>query len=132
VVAVRAEAGAVQASIRLRGRQKRIDVDAGWLVNCTGPTPSNNAEANPVIASLLVHGWLKVDDLALGVETDFDGAAIAAYGTRTPDMFVVGTLRKASLWESIAAPELREQAAATAERILALLAQSALPRSASA
>jgi hypothetical protein len=35
---------------------------------------------------------------------------------------VVGTLRKPDLWESTAVPELRQQAAAAAEAILALAA----------
>jgi uncharacterized NAD(P)/FAD-binding protein YdhS/predicted metal-dependent enzyme (double-stranded beta helix superfamily) len=124
VVAVQAEGGALRASVRLRGSRRRLELEAGWLINCTGPTPSNNAEANPVIASLLVHDKLRVDQLALGVETAPDGAAIAGDGKRTQDMFVVGTLRKASLWESIAAPELREQASAAAEGIVRLLAEA--------
>jgi uncharacterized NAD(P)/FAD-binding protein YdhS/predicted metal-dependent enzyme (double-stranded beta helix superfamily) len=130
VTSVQAEGDAVRANVSLRGSKQVIDVDAGWVVNCTGPTPSNNAEANPVISSLLVHGQLRVDELALGVETYPDGTAIAADGTRTPDMFVVGTLRKAALWESIAAPELREQASVTAERIVDRLAVASEPQTA--
>ncbi|MGO9392862.1 FAD/NAD(P)-binding protein [Rhodoblastus sp.] len=124
VVAVHADGGDLRASVRLHGSRRRLELEAGWLINCTGPTPSNNAEANPVIASLLVHDRLRVDELALGVETAPDGAAIAGDGKRVQDMFVVGTLRKASLWESIAAPELREQASAAAEGIVRLLAEA--------
>ncbi|QGM47443.1 FAD/NAD(P)-binding protein [Methylocystis heyeri] len=130
VTSIQAEGDAVRAKVSLRGSKQVIDIDAGWVVNCTGPTPSNNAEANPVMSSLLLHGRLRVDQLALGVETCPDGAAIAADGTRTPDMFVVGTLRKATLWESIAAPELREQASMTAEQIVDRLAMASEPQTA--
>jgi uncharacterized NAD(P)/FAD-binding protein YdhS len=37
------------------------------------------------------------------------------------DLFVAGTLRKPSFWESTAIPELRSQAAAVAERVSDLL-----------
>ncbi len=124
VVAVHADGCDLRASVRLRGSRRRLELEAGWLINCTGPTPSNNAEANPVIASLLVQDRLRVDELALGVETAPDGATITGDGKRMQDMFVVGTLRKASLWESIAAPELREQASMAAAGIVRLLAEA--------
>jgi uncharacterized NAD(P)/FAD-binding protein YdhS len=45
-----------------------------------------------------------------------------------PDLFVIGTLRKPSVWESTAVPELRNQAAAVAECVLAhLIERPVLP-----
>jgi uncharacterized NAD(P)/FAD-binding protein YdhS len=96
---------------------------AGWVINCTGPAASNSAESNPAIGSLLVHGWVRPDDLALGLETTADGRAIDANGQTAADLFVVGTLRKPALWESTAVPELRNQAAAVAEQIVGQLSQ---------
>lgn len=63
-------------------------------------------------------GWLVcLYELALGVETTAAGNAIAAERREIPDLFVVGTLRKPSFWESTTVPELREQAATVAERV---------------
>ena len=118
VLEVRAGAAGLEVEVRPRGNSTTYRLAAGWLVNCTGPTPSNRPEANPVIGALLVNGELRVDELALGVETAPDGTALTAGGASAPGLIVVGTLRKAGLWESIAVPELRQQAARAAERIV--------------
>jgi uncharacterized NAD(P)/FAD-binding protein YdhS/predicted metal-dependent enzyme (double-stranded beta helix superfamily) len=109
-----------QVCVRVRARKSRnpVEITAGWVVNCTGPLPSNRPESNPAIGSLMVRGQLSLDALALGVETGEHGNAIAANGSEVPDIFVVGTLRKPALWESTAVPELRQQAAEAAERLL--------------
>ena len=102
-----------------------LELPAKWVVNCTGPAVANSAESNPVIGSLLIHGWLRPDELGLGIETDVGGSAIDANGHSAPDLFVVGTLRKPALWESTAVPELRNQAAAVADLVLKHLATCA-------
>ncbi|MGL4422661.1 MAG: FAD/NAD(P)-binding protein, partial [Gemmataceae bacterium] len=89
-----------------------------WVINCTGPAPSNSPEANPVVGSLLVHGWLARDPLSLGIITTPEGGARSADGALVPDLFIVGTLRKPGLWESTAVPELRQQAALVATQLV--------------
>ena len=109
--------------VRQRGSDRLLESDASWVINCTGPLPSNSVESNPVIGSLLVSGVLRPDELSLGIETTLNGNAIAADGREVADLFLVGTLRKSTDWESTAVPELRSQAAAAAEGVLGLLAQ---------
>jgi uncharacterized NAD(P)/FAD-binding protein YdhS len=120
-----AEGAGVQLAVRERGRSGSTDLQAAWVINCTGPVASNSAESNPVIGSLLVAGWLRPDELGLGIETTPGGSTIAADGRAVPDLFVVGTLRKPAFWESTAVPELRDQAAAVAQGVLRWLAQRA-------
>jgi uncharacterized NAD(P)/FAD-binding protein YdhS/predicted metal-dependent enzyme (double-stranded beta helix superfamily) len=108
----------VRLTVRDRGADTVKTFDAGWVVNCTGPVPSNCAESNPAIGSLLVHDCLKHDELSLGLETTGDGKAVDAAGRESPDLFVVGTLRKPASWESTAVPELRQQAADVSEHVL--------------
>ena len=108
--------------MRQRGSDRLLESDASWVINCTGPLPSNSVESNPVIGSLLVSGVLRPDELSLGIETTPNGNAIAADGREVADLFLVGTLRKSTDWESTAVPELRNQAAAAAEGVLGLLA----------
>lgn len=105
-----------------RGQADGVNLVADWVVNCTGPMPSNSVESNPAIGSLMLHGWLRRDRLSLGLDTAEAGEAVAAAGETVPDLFVVGTLRKPQFWESTAVPELRQQAEATAARIIGLLA----------
>lgn len=92
--------------------------DAAWVVNCSGPTPSSAAHADPAVQSLCLAGLARVDALGLGLDTDDSGRALAASGEPVPELWVVGTLRKAQLWESTAVPELRAQAASAARAVL--------------
>jgi uncharacterized NAD(P)/FAD-binding protein YdhS len=108
----------VRLVVRARGSERALEADAAWVINCTGPMPSNSAESNPVVGSLLVNGWLLSDELSLGIETSALGHARDADGRDVADLFVVGTLRKPATWESTAVPELRVQAATVAERVL--------------
>ena len=109
--------------VRPRGSDQALEWDMRWVINCTGPVPSNSVESNPVVGSLLVSGFLRPDALHLGMESTHEGNAISADGREVPDLFLVGTLRKSMDWESTAVPELRVQAAAVAEKVLAHLAR---------
>jgi uncharacterized NAD(P)/FAD-binding protein YdhS len=115
VASTQADDAGVRLYVRERGNERLLEIQAGWLLNCTGPAASNSAESNPAIGSLLLHGWVRPDELALGLDTTLNGNAIHASGEVANDLFVVGTLRKPSLWESTAVPELRNQAAAVAD-----------------
>jgi uncharacterized NAD(P)/FAD-binding protein YdhS/predicted metal-dependent enzyme (double-stranded beta helix superfamily) len=118
VVSVQADAEAVRLVLSERATERLVEINAAWIINCTGPAPSNSAAANPAIGSLLVDRWLHPDELGLGIETTPMGSAIDATGREVPDLFVVGTLRKPATWESTAVPELRHQSAVVAELTL--------------
>jgi uncharacterized NAD(P)/FAD-binding protein YdhS len=123
VESAKVEGDNVRLVLRERPTNRAIETEADWVVNCTGPMPSNSVESNPVIGSLIVHGLLQADELALGVATSASGNAIAADGHQVEDLFVVGTLRKPMSWESTAVPELRAQAADVASHVLGLISQ---------
>lgn len=121
VISAQSDGNEVRLVIAERGSNRLIEIDAAWVVNCTGPAPSNSPAANPAIGSLLVDGHVRPDDLRLGIETMDNGNPISRDGQVVPDLFVVGTLRKPFYWESTAVPELRAQAAAVAEQVLGLV-----------
>jgi uncharacterized NAD(P)/FAD-binding protein YdhS len=123
VESAQAEDEIVRLVVRPRGSDRLIESETSWVINCTGPLPSNSVESNPVIGSLLVSGMLRPDELALGIETTINGNAIAQDGNEVDDLFLVGTLRKSTDWESTAVPELRKQASAAAEAVINLLSQ---------
>jgi uncharacterized NAD(P)/FAD-binding protein YdhS len=108
----------VELIVEPRGSHHQRAIAADWVVNCTGPLPSNTSSGNPSVGSLLVDGWLKPDPLGLGVETTAEGLALNHLGVPIPELLVIGTLRKASEWESTAVPELRAQAAEIAKLII--------------
>lgn len=123
VVSAQSDGDEVRLAVAERGSNRLLEIDAAWVVNCTGPAPSNSAAANPAIGSLLVDRWLRPDELSLGLETTATGNAVSEEGSEVPDLFVVGTLRKPLFWESTAVPELRVQAQVVAERALRLVAR---------
>lgn len=124
IVSVQADADAVRLVVSERGTERLVEVNAAWVINCTGPAPSNSAASNPAIGSLLVDRWLRPDELGLGIETTPVGNAIDGMGREVLDLFVVGTLRKPATWESTAVPELRHQAATVADYALKEMAPS--------
>jgi uncharacterized NAD(P)/FAD-binding protein YdhS len=121
IESARAEDDVVKLAMRRRGCERPVECETSWVINCTGPVPSNSVESNPVIGSLLLSGVLRPDELSLGIDTTPEGQAIDADGRAVPDLLLVGTLRKSGDWESTAVPELRAQAAAAADKVLGLL-----------
>ncbi len=118
VTSVVAEAESVQVSLFERDRQQTRELTTGWIINCTGPRPSNTVPDNPAIGSLLSAGWLSQDALAIGLEVAPSGQVIDHQGNAVSNLMTLGTLRKPQLWESTAVPELRHQAADVARVLL--------------
>jgi uncharacterized NAD(P)/FAD-binding protein YdhS len=122
VESVTADGEKLHLAVRGRTAGAKSELNCDWIVNATGPSPSNSAAANPAVGSLLIQGLLSVDELRLGVQTTPDGRAIDSNRQPISDLFVVGTLRKPDLWESTAVPELRTQAANAAAKLIEVLA----------
>lgn len=105
----------VEVTVQRRASDVIETIRVDWVVNCTGPGAGALA-IPPALAALIAAGHLEPDPHGLGVRTDADGCALAA-GLSLGNLAVVGTLRKADLWESTAVPELRLQAASAARAI---------------
>lgn len=90
----------------------------GWVVNCTGPTRDLSACADPLPAALIDSGQARPDELGLGLATDLDGRVMDRLGIPSGTIWTLGSARRGRLWESTAVPELREQAAALAARLV--------------
>ena len=91
------------------------------MINCTGPAKDYARLNQPLIVSLRRSGWLVPDALRLGIETDIDGRLLAVDGNPTPGLFAIGPLRIPALWESIAIPEIRLQAAALIKLLISTI-----------
>lgn len=125
IVGAKADETGLTLTLSQRGRSPLIHRRASWIINCTGPSPDPRTWGNPLLSDLLSRGLLQVDSLPLGVPTDQFGRPIRADGEPAPSLFVLGALRRADLWESIAVPELREQAASVADCLITLDAAAA-------
>jgi len=113
-----ADADGVDVTLRCRGGSATRSLRVAWVVNCTGPGVHDRRSTHPILRPLLEAGTLSADALGLGLCTDDKGRALTSGGETHPDLLVAGTLRKSTLWESTAVPELREQARVAAELAL--------------
>lgn len=72
---------------------------------------------SPLLASLLHEGTARMDPLGIGLDIADDGFVIRADGTPSPCLSAIGPVSRAAFWEVTAIPDIRNQAAALAERI---------------
>ncbi|WP_240529784.1 FAD/NAD(P)-binding protein [Streptomyces mangrovisoli] len=95
------------------GRTLRV----GWVVDCTGP---GGRADDPLWRSLFASGAAVPGPLGLGVATR-DGRLQGRDDRAELPLFTLGSARRGELWETTAVPEIRVQAAALAEELLAPL-----------
>jgi uncharacterized NAD(P)/FAD-binding protein YdhS len=101
--------------LTLRGLDGHLTrVTAVAVVNCTGPTTDIDRYPGGFGRRLVQRGLVRRDRLGLGIDTVGDGLVVDATGETDPRFAAVGALRRGSLYESTAVPELRAQAAAVA------------------
>jgi uncharacterized NAD(P)/FAD-binding protein YdhS len=121
----------------LAGRLERVDEDdtgltisalrrdtgeiASWrvayAVNCTGPGVSVVGAGSRLLDDLCAQGLARPHPLGLGLDTGANGALRQADGRLSTQLFTLGWMRRGQLWESVAIPEIRAQAAALARDI---------------
>ena len=113
----------VGACVQLSARTatgRVLQLDAHQVINATGVEMRVQAMRNPLLQQLLGMGYAVVGPHGIGVDTDDAGCLLDADGRADPHIHVVGSLRIGRLWESLAIPELREQAQAAALALLTL------------
>jgi uncharacterized NAD(P)/FAD-binding protein YdhS len=121
VLALREERGRVVVTLHPRGADRRVEIEVGTVVNCTGPAGDTRRLRDPLIAQLIASGLVHPDALGLGVETTRDGALIDRHGRASTTLYYVGPFSKARDWEATAVPELRRYAERLAIHLIATL-----------
>jgi uncharacterized NAD(P)/FAD-binding protein YdhS len=110
--------GGVEARFRERAGHEDTVVRVDRVINCTGPECDYRRMRHPLVASLLGQGLVRPDDLALGLDTASNGALLDAEGHPSKILYTLGPLRKGTLWETTAVPEIRVQAEELASALL--------------
>jgi uncharacterized NAD(P)/FAD-binding protein YdhS len=121
MIAATADADGIDVTFSRRGLSAPRTARVSWVVNCTGPGAHNRHGTHPFLRPLLDAGTICNDELGLGLLTDESGRAIGVSKDARRDLLVAGTLRKATLWESTAVAELRQQAQTIAHTALEAL-----------
>ncbi|MEH1770575.1 MAG: FAD/NAD(P)-binding protein [Nostoc sp.] len=109
---------AVAVTVRQRQTQGNQVLQVSRVVNCTGVQANYQRSPQSLIANLRTQGLIRPNDIGLGLDTAADGAVLDAQGKRSSLFYTLGTPRKGNLWETIAIPELREQAQVLAATVL--------------
>lgn len=91
-------------------------ITAAVVVNCTGAASNLRTRPDPLVQNLRAAGILRPDPLDLGADTTEDARVCVDL-----PIWAIGPLRRGTLWESTAVPEIRCQAADLASTVLAAL-----------
>src|ERR1700733_4225161 len=109
ITAYSEDVGGVEVTYRAResGQLERLRVDR--VINCTGPENDCRKANDPWLTNLMRRKLARPDRLFLGLDVSPDGALIDGCGNVSDLLYAIGPVRKGSLWETIAVPELRVQ-----------------------
>ncbi|BAQ59856.1 hydroxyacylglutathione hydrolase [Geminocystis sp. NIES-3708] len=108
----------LSVTIRPRHQSEESFLVVDRIINCTGIPADYRKTSHPLITDLIAQGLILPSDLGLGIHTASNGAVISADGQVSSLIYTIGTPRKGDLWETIAVPELRQQALSLAQIIL--------------
>jgi uncharacterized NAD(P)/FAD-binding protein YdhS len=90
----------------------------GWVINATGPATDVTGTSDPLLRALLNGGLATPDPLRLGLQANADGALLEVSGRSSDTIFTLGPPLRGQLYETTAVPEIRDQAAALARRLI--------------
>lgn len=118
IQAYQENAEGVDVQVQKRGSTKITTLRASAVINCTGTACQYRKFQHPLITNLLKLGLICPDSLALGLRVAANGALINPKGLVSKQLYTIGSPRRGDLWETTAAPEIREQARHLAEELL--------------
>lgn len=89
------------------------------IVNATGTEKRVDRARGPLLPALLTRGLVRPGPHGIGIDSSPSGQVLDADGQPVAGLWTLGALRTGTLWESVAMPELRGQAARLADAALA-------------
>jgi len=101
---------------RPRGLDEVRSFAAARIVNCTGPECNLARAGEPLLDALLAKGAIRADPLRIGMDVDEELRAIGADGRPSERLYAIGPVTRSAFWESVAVPDIRNQAAQLARR----------------
>lgn len=118
VVSMEEDAQDIKVTISPRGKKGEEILEVARVINCTGADSNVKTIDEPLVEQLRNAGLLLSDPFGLGPTITSNWALINKDGKPSEVLYVVGPLLKGQLWESIAVPELRAQAAQLADHLI--------------
>ena len=105
--------------LRERGRGALWTVDAGWIVNCSGPAGDYRRAGDPLVRALFKAGLARPGPSTIGLDVDDAYRILDASGAPSPRLSCIGPPIRGVLWETTAVPDIRRQCRILAERLAA-------------
>jgi hydroxyacylglutathione hydrolase len=122
------DASPAGAHITLRANDGSESFYAERVINCTGPSMNYRRVSSALLRNLFKRGIVTSGPLGTGFHCSQDGAVIDANGHASEIIFNLGPGRLGDLIESIAVPEIRQQAVELASTLADLMSpQYVLP-----
>jgi hydroxyacylglutathione hydrolase len=121
LVAVDASLRGLEVTVRTREGMQSLHADR--VMNCTGPGMNYRRVPSTLLQNLFRRGLVTPGPLGAGFHCSADGAVIYASGRASKMIFNLGPGRMGDLIESIAVPEIRQQAVDLALTLKELLNQ---------
>jgi uncharacterized NAD(P)/FAD-binding protein YdhS len=109
--------GGVRVRYRPRGSDRSETVDGARIVNATGPQGDLTRSGEPLLRALYARGEIRPDPLRIGVDVDQQSRALAADGSASDRLVVVGPMTRGAFWEIVAVPDIRHQVWSIARRL---------------
>ncbi len=110
--------------IKERGKNNTKKIFVNKIINCTGPQSSLKTVDSPLFTNLSKRGLVCQHDLGTGIAVRADGQVLNNFGQAVEGLFAIGRLQKEELMESVAVPELRDQALNLAKKIVSFTSNS--------
>ncbi|SIQ42218.1 Uncharacterized NAD(P)/FAD-binding protein YdhS [Rhizobium sp. RU35A] len=112
------EDGETRITYRAAGSGTLETLSAQYAIDCRGFRRLQPPITTPLLASLIGEGQAAIDPLGLGLVFDRDDRLVDQTGRSHARIFGLGPLTRATHWEITAVPDIREQAARLAARLL--------------
>jgi len=115
--------------ITIRSSQGKRVLEAGAVINCTGPQESYLPSESSLFNSLFARGLIQPDEMNMGIKIAPNFSVVDCNDKNSDVLFALGALLKGTLWETVAVPELRSQAFRLAETMAKQLAEDLAEKS---
>ncbi len=110
----------LQVRIRIKDKAASQRIEVGHAINCCGPEYRLTKQPNVLLQNLLNKELIRPDALDLGIALSPEGWV---QGKAPERIYTLGALLFGERFETTSVPEIREQAAEIAERLLQLNAE---------
>jgi uncharacterized NAD(P)/FAD-binding protein YdhS len=108
----------VSAGLRPRGENAVRYETYDWIINCAGVGRLRPDAMEPLLGAMLAGGLVRLHPLGRGLDIRADHTAIDATNAPVAGLYVLGPLAGGHFFESVAVPEIAEQSARLATRLV--------------